>query len=166
MTKVTWTIIFISIIVFGGIIWLSKPNSQNTNLASVSSNTQRVLESEESLFDFGKISMAAGKVSHIFQIRNSSSDPVLITKLYTSCMCTTATLILEGERRGPFGMPGHSIIPQINKTLAPGADANIEVMFDPAAHGPAGVGQVERVVYVETNFASTLELRIKARVTP
>ena len=110
--------------------------------------------------------MASGKVSHVFAVKNTGTEPVVIEKIYTSCMCTAATLT-KGERTfGPFSMPSHGFIPKIGMTLESGEEAAIEAVFDPAAHGPAGVGLAERVVYLETNAAKspTLELTFRASV--
>lgn len=124
------------------------------------------LVSPDPFFDFGKISMAAGKVSHKFTIENTGQTALTITKLYTSCMCTVATLITLAGKKGPFGMPGHAAIPSISETLAPGGRARVEIVFDPAAHGPAGVGRIERVITVETKAGKPLELGFVAMVTP
>ena len=80
-------------------------------------------------------------------------------------MCTTATLITSDGKAGPFGMAGHALIPEINKTIAPGEEAYIEVTFDPAAHGPSGTGKIRRVVYVEQGGSDKpLELVFEANV--
>lgn len=117
-------------------------------------------------YDFGKISMAAGKVSHKYWISNSSAAPVTINKIFTSCMCTEASLITPSGKRGPFGMPGHGSLPTIYERMAPGQTAQVEVVFDPAAHGPAGVGPVDRIVTIEHSAGEPLELRMVAVVTP
>jgi len=124
------------------------------------------LSSPQPFFDFGNISMAAGKVSHRFSIRNTGASAVTITKMYTSCMCTVATLITPAGRKGPFGMAGHEFIPIIAESITPGASAQVEVVFDPAAHGPAGVGPTERIVTIRTNETQPLELRFAAMVKP
>jgi len=116
-------------------------------------------------FDFGTVSMANGPVSRVFTIQNSTDEPMALTKLYTSCMCTIATLLLFEETFGPFGMPGHGFIPPVDQTLPPGGEASLEVVFDPAAHGPAGVGVVERTITLETSHGRQL-FTIKAKVTP
>jgi len=121
---------------------------------------------EETAYDFGNLSMAAGKVMHGFKIKNTSDKPVVINKFYTSCMCTEATLEVGGKKIGPYGMPGHTSIPTIGERLAPGAEATIDVDFDPAAHGPAGVGHIERVIYIESKGVPKQELGISATVTP
>ena len=63
-------------------------------------------------------------------------------------------------------MPGHGFIPGINEAVQPGEEAEVEVVFDPAAHGTAGVGKIERLVYVENNGSRTMQFLIKASVTP
>jgi hypothetical protein len=82
-------------------------------------------------------------------------------------MCTTATLTTSsGRLYGPFGMPGHGFVPPTNAPLSPGQEASVRIVFDPAAHGPAGVGRVERVVTLEAPNARPLELRFVALVKP
>jgi len=103
---------------------------------------------DDAEFDFGDVSMALGKAEHVFSIRNEGSA-VRITKVYTSCMCTTAVLDTGGNRLGPFGMPGHDILAETDVTIAAGATFKVEAVFDPAAHGPGGVGRARRVIYLE-----------------
>jgi len=126
----------------------------------------KALTSESAFFDFGRISMANGKVSHRYSIRNSGSTPLTITKLFTSCMCTTATLVTRSAQKGPFGMPGHGWLASVSETLAPEEVAQVDVVFDPAAHGPAGVGPTARTVTVVNDAGLALELRFNALVTP
>lgn len=125
------------------------------------------LRARESLFKFGSISMAAGKVSHVYRFRNVSERPVVLEKMYTSCMCTTAALIKSSGRKfAPVGMPGHAPIPALNEALQPQEEAMVEVVFDPAAHGPAGIGPIERVVTIENSTGRPFELAFNANVTP
>ncbi len=125
------------------------------------------LSAPETFFDFGRISMAAGKVRHSFAVKNDSLETVQLGRLYTSCMCTQATWIESGEHLGPFGMPGHGFVPPLRQELAPGQSATIEVEFDPAAHGPAGVGQIQRQVFLESENGQQLaELDFSANVIP
>ena len=126
----------------------------------------RALASVSPFHNFGNISMAAGKVSKVYWIKNISGDPLTISKLYTSCMCTDATLITKAGKKGPFGMPGHGPTPRIEERLAPGETAQVEVVFDPAAHGPAGIGRTDRVTTIENGGGLPLELRFSAMVTP
>jgi hypothetical protein len=118
------------------------------------------------LHDFGRISMAAGKVSHKFWISNEGGAPLAINRVYTSCMCTEAWLLTPSSRKGPFGMPGHGALPTVYERVFPGQSVQLELVFDPAAHGPSGVGPVDRIVTVNNDAGPPLELRIAALVRP
>ena len=63
-------------------------------------------------------------------------------------------------------MAGHGFTPRLDERLAPGESAQVEVVFDPAAHGPAGIGQTDRIVTIENDGGPSLELRFSALVTP
>ena len=154
-----------AVLILGGLIWIARPGAQNTSSVPANSNGSLTVE-EANNYDFGSISMAAGKVKHMFKIKNTSNEAVAISKMYTSCMCTTASLMMAGKRFGPVGMPGHGAIPSINQTINPNEEATIEVVFDPAAHGPAGVGRIQRAVTIENNTGRPLELQFAAIVTP
>ncbi|MGC8775979.1 MAG: DUF1573 domain-containing protein [Minisyncoccia bacterium] len=122
----------------------------------------------EKEFNFGRIPIFGGKVEHIFKIKNESLNPITIGKIYTSCMCTEASLVKDGKEFGPYGMPGHGFIPTINEKLEPGKEAEIKVVFDPAAHGPAGIGQINRRVFIQDESGNNILnlLDISAYVTP
>lgn len=124
------------------------------------------LKAREARFEFGPISMAGGKVSHRFWFRNESTAPMLVRQVYTSCMCTTATLVKGMRIVGSYGMPGHGPLPAVNETLAPDEAAYVDVVFDPAAHGPAGLGFTERVVTIEPAAGAPLQVGFTAFVTP
>lgn len=117
-------------------------------------------------YNFGTVSMANGKVTHGYAIRNTTKAPVTISKVYTSCMCTQALLKTSGGEFGPFGMPGHAAVPSISAVVAPGETVTVDAVFDPAAHGPAGVGPISRVVYVESDAGAPLEFKFSAVVSP
>ncbi len=144
----------------------SQPQASAQARPGATPRASAALGSSESKFDFGSISMAAGKVTHRFFLANRGAEPIEIRKLYTSCMCTTAELVKGIRRFGPFGMQGHTDIPSINQDFAPGERAYVEVVFDPAAHGPAGVGPIERVVTIENSAGQPMQLAFSAYVTP
>lgn len=158
--------IVIGSLVLGGFVWIARPDEQsNNNSVSATSNGALTVE-ETNNYDFGTISIAAGTVSHIFKIKNTSEKAVTINKMYTSCMCTTATLLLSGKEFGPVGMLGHGAIPKIDQTINPREEGKVEVIFDPAAHGPAGVGRIQRAVTIENSTGRPVELLFTAIVTP
>lgn len=149
--------VFLTVLV---IVGLSKNKQQSSGALKPS----QIQASEES-YDFGTISMANGKVSKVFTFKNNTVETIVAEKLYTSCMCTTATLIKDGQSFGPFSMPAHGFIPGINENIDPGQEGRIEVVFDPAAHGPAGVGPIERQAILETSDGQLI-FKFKAQVTP
>lgn len=153
----------LGIVILGGLIWFAKPAPSNGVRELKESGA---LEIAETNFDFGTISMASGNVSHKFGLKNKGQGFLRIEKIYTSCMCTTAMLQKGGSLLGPYGMPGHGFVPPVNQEMGPGEEAVIEVTFDPAAHGPAGVGRIERVVKIETDSGNPVLLNIAAMVTP
>lgn len=155
------------LVLLAGIVWIARPGENGTNnQARLNGTVQKGnLTATETFYDFGSISMAAGNVSRVFTVKNTGTSAITIEKIYTSCMCTTA--ILRGEREwGPYGMPGHGFTGTMKEELGPGKEARVEVIFDPAAHGPAGVGRIERSVYLESDTDANLELQFTATVTP
>lgn len=157
--------LFSIVAIFAVMSFISRgASSANHSLADAAGSG--ILSAAENSHDFGEISMAAGKVSYAFVIKNTSVENAVIRKIYTSCMCTEATLLFDGKTYGPFGMQGHGFIPSIDKILAPNTEASVEVTFDPAAHGPAGIGKIDRTVFIENGGGSPVELRFTAFVKP
>ncbi len=119
-------------------------------------------------FDWGEVSMKDGDVSHEFELKNEGTESLRIEKVFTSCMCTVASIIDDsGKKRGEFGMPGHGGSSKTNIEIGAGESVTVNAVFDPAAHGPAAVGLAQRSIYIETN-SSTLpkvELSLQAMVT-
>lgn len=154
------------LVIFVGVIGFSSGDVSGEVSVGGAINEENI-SLEETFYDFGSISMAKGDVSRIFSMTNDSSRPVVVKKVFTSCMCTTAYLSAGGKRRGPFGMPGHGgAMTTTYQRIEPGETAEIEVIFDPKAHGPAGVGSISRVVTVETDSGSRVNFSFRANVTP
>lgn len=162
-------IVGITIALFVALISIASPSNNSTPQllgASQTSNQASPLTSTETSFDFGTVSMGKGKVNHTFKITNPTKNGVKIGKIYTSCMCTTASLIIGGKRFGPYGMPGHAGLTAVNETLLAGTEVEIEVVFDPAAHGPSGVGPIAREIIIEPEGTAPFKLSFRANVTP
>lgn len=149
------------VLALGGGLFLLSRNSNSSTLPALTA-----LATEHVSYNFGQVSMAKGTVSHKYQIKNSSDQTVTIEKIYTSCICTKAVLHIDGIQAGPYGMAGHSVLPKVNQTLAPGQIAELEAIFDPAAHGPAGLGKLSRVVVLETADQRQMELKFDVEVIP
>ncbi|MEK7076704.1 MAG: DUF1573 domain-containing protein [Patescibacteria group bacterium] len=169
MKKNPLAVVVIVIVAISAFLLLSRgsaPKISGTNLEPQAAAITLAFGKDAPRYDFGTVSMTKGKVARDFTIANESDKAILIRKAMTSCMCTEATLMLaNGETKGPFGMPGHGIVPEINVNIPPSEALTARVVFDPAAHGPAGIGNVERDVLLETDGGEYI-FGFTAQVTP
>ena len=160
-TIITGVIIVLGLI--GLMIW-----GKSNQTAEIPKNSDAIssLTTSEKLYDFGTISMKNGLVNHVFKVTNPSNKDIFVKKVSTSCMCTQAYIGSAGGEKGPFGMEGMGYVPPANEIIKAGESKDIKVVYDPNAHEPAGVGVIDRFIYlVETN-GETTQLEIKAIVTP
>lgn len=161
-TIIIWVLVLAAILIL--FLW----RSGDTAALPVQSQLDfgSMLAAENGSYDFGTISMKDGNVRTEFSVTNGTLNDIRVDSIVTSCMCTTAYIAKGGEKRGPFGMPGHGeFVPKANETIKAGEEWTIEVVFDPAAHGPAGAGMVERSVYIMDERGGALELKFTADVT-
>lgn len=153
-------------LIVAGLLWFSGGFDFGKQTAAIDGNFSGVLTVKESQYDFGDVSMAKGDVSTEFVLENQSKDNVKIGDVSTSCMCTEAELKMGDKTYGPFGMPGHLSAGKANAIVNTGEKVIVKVIFDPAAHGPSGIGEVVRQIFINTGNAESLILTLKANVTP
>lgn len=162
--KTMWIIGIILVIGVLAVIFVAgKGNNDQPNKPS---GKQGQLQVSESLYDFGTLSMAKGKVDHIFKVANKTDKDINIKTLTTSCMCTNAYIENANGEKGPFGMPGMGYVPPADEIIKAGESRDIKVVYDPAAHGPAGVGAIDRFIYLVDADGGKIQLEIRANVTP
>jgi len=162
-----------AIVVVGIAIWAMSGSGgggdNNGNDDVLASSASALVATTEDEFDFGAISMKDGDVTHDFEIKNDGNEPIKIQKVFTSCACTTAFITdSSGKRYGKFGMPGHKgILPKTDITVASGESITLRAVYNPAKHGPAGVGLAKRSIYVESNSSKTpqVEFQLQALVS-
>ncbi|HKZ35790.1 MAG TPA: DUF1573 domain-containing protein [Patescibacteria group bacterium] len=109
----------------------------------------------ETSFDWGTIGINDGIVEKTFTITNNGAGPLKLAGVVTSCMCTTAQVKTSDSLSPAFGMHQKS---SWSEQVEPGQSADLIVAFDPAFHGPSGVGAITRIVTVDTNDASQPQL--------
>lgn len=134
-------VLIIGSIAFGVIANKEQGASQSQGIPELTVKKRR--------FDFGTISMADGLVKHTFELKNTGSADLKISSIKTSCMCTEAVLEVGGKRSPKFGMHTSSVF--WAEKIKPGQTANLEVIFDPNAHGPNATGPVTRTVTLLSN---------------
>lgn len=130
-------------------------------------NLKSELAATETLYNFGTISMRNGLVNREFTVTNPTDRDITVSTILTSCMCTSAYVVgADGSLKGPFKMPGMGYVPPANELIKAGESRVIRVVYDPNAHGPAGVGRIDRFVTLTDASGGALQLEIKALVTP
>ncbi|TAN32924.1 DUF1573 domain-containing protein [Patescibacteria group bacterium] len=129
-------------LVLAALIWLAASSGGG----SVASGNPRA-EITPAEIDAGTVSMAAGKITKTFTVKNAGTGDLVIDNVWTSCHCTTAYLIIDGKKSSRFGMDKMSTFQKIGA----GKTAELEVVFDPAYHGRDAIGAVNRIVYLSTN---------------
>lgn len=116
-------------------------------------------------YDAGTVSMAEGLVKYTYEIKNAGEGDLKISKIWTSCMCTTAKLRVEERESPEFGMHDNPVF--WSEKIVPGQTAYLDVVFDPAYHGPQGTGRIVRAIYLLTDDPQnkTSQVRLIANVT-
>lgn len=148
------------LILTGGIIVLSGSSTVST---TVSTSQNAEVSVDQKTYDWGTINMKDGNVSKTFVIKNTGTDVLKLTKVKTSCHCTKAQVTINGNTSPSFGM--NTVSSWVGE-VAPGNEAQLNIVFDPAYHGPNGVGPITRYISVDTNDSnnSTLEFTLTANV--
>lgn len=149
-TLIIATVVTLSLLI-GGVFVLSRQKEEEPLMT----NAQTEAKVEETAHDWGEIKLNGGDVEKVFKITNNGTEDLILTNVVTSCMCTTAQLILDDETSPYFGMHTKS---SYKLLVPPRKTAQLKVVFDPAYHGPSGVGSITRQVSVETNDPDKPEL--------
>lgn len=143
-------LIIFTVVIAGGIgaaVWASLNESREVSGADAPK-----LKLETASFDLGDIPIGGGLVKKQIKITNEGESNLKISKIITSCMCTTASLEVDGKKSPAFGMPGHSSGSLFwSAEIKPRQSGVLEIVYDPAAHGPAGLGPFTRVVTISSN---------------
>lgn len=103
---------------------------------------QAVIEFGERRYNFGTIEEEAGKVSCVFEFKNTGNEPLVISNVRVSCGCT---------------------VPEYPKDpILPGGTGNIKITFNPKGRP----GDFSKGIYVYTNTTPDRTiLRILGKVT-
>lgn len=141
------------LIVFGGVFVLS--SATNNTPRAGSSKDAKAYTVEPTSFDLGNISINGGNVTKTFTIKNTGSGALKLFNVKTSCHCTKARVTIAQDDSPDFGMDGVS---SWVGEVPSGKEGKLTVIFDPAFHGPQGVGPINRFVLVETNDSGNPKL--------
>lgn len=116
MEKIIWLVVLL-LAVNGGLVARPLPG-QGTSPPNI--------DFSEEVWDFGIIKQGE-KVVHVFKVNNLGGTELVITKVRTSCGCTTALLS--------------------SPEIAPGSSSQIKVSFNPSGFK----GKISHYIYIESN---------------
>jgi hypothetical protein len=87
-------------------------------------------------FDFGDVSQKEGIVFTYFNLKNEGKKDLIVNRLDTSCGCTSAAIVFNGQEGPRFAMPGHGIENPAGWEIVipPGESARLKVYYDPSVH--------------------------------
>lgn len=142
------SIILATLTILGVVIFLGTKLGSTPDV-SASANTK--IEVEETRHNWGDIDYDIGVISKTFTIKNTGNDTLKLYDIKTSCMCTTAQLKTDDSTSKKFGM--HEKVPEVFEVPA-GETVEVFVEFQPAFHGPSGLGPITRLITMNTNDES------------
>jgi hypothetical protein len=155
-------IVVVTLLIVGGGILLSSKSSNTPNTASSFTTGGKAIV-DNNFTDWGKIVMGGGNKEEMFVVRNEGDTPLKLRNARTSCHCTVTTIFIDGNSSDKFGMNGSGT--WVGE-IPPNSKADITVIFDPAFHGPKGVGPIERYVQIQTSDPNmkTIDFTVKGVV--
>lgn len=147
-TKIVIGTVLISILLLIGAVFLLSSSPSKPKLEKNNGSKIQVLEKS---FDFKEISYSGGVASHSYVIKNIGDSVLQVANLATSCMCTKSYVQTPSAVSPKASMKGMSKSSSWVGVLKPGESGEIVAEFDPAFHGPQGVGPISRNISFETN---------------
>lgn len=130
-------------------------------LANAPKNAPRISATQINK-DLGTISQKNGTVTAEFTIKNEGKSDLVIDKLSSSCGCTSASLVYQGQESPRFYMAGHGYDePDASwqAAVSPGDEATVKVYYDPTVH-PDLTGPVTRTVSIHSNDPVDFETKL------
>lgn len=139
------SIVFTFVLIIGFAVWQAKkPQSQTTVNTAVLGVT-----ATPEFYNLGNVAINGGLVTREYEVKNTSDKTLKLSRIATSCMCTTAKVKMGESESRFFGMEmSGDRNPQVSLEIKPGETGKVTVQFDPAAHGPTGVGPFDRIVWL------------------
>ncbi len=136
------------------------PTSDQTASETVSLNASGNIVATNGIeHDWGDININGGLVSHTFKLKNESEESLYLKGAKTSCMCTSARYSLNDGTISPkYGM--HNNPSGWSEEIGPNETFEVEVVFDPMAHGPDAVGAIRRSVFLNTSAKNSSVLKL------
>jgi hypothetical protein len=152
---------FTILVVVGVLLVAFNTTPQNEMTTYESTQTERPkVKVEKTHVDLGDMKISDRKTEEI-SFENTGSKPLQISNVYTSCGCTSAQVVINGEESPIFSMHGN---PSWMGEIAPGGKAVLRAIYEPAKHPVQG--KTEKTIFFKTNDPenSTINIHLTARV--
>ena len=140
----------------GGIYFLSAGSAP----VKINASQNAKVAFDEKTFDWGNIPINGGNATKTFTITNTGTDMLQLTGVKTSCTCTKAQISIDGKKSPYFSM--HATSSWVGE-VPQGSKAELTVIFDPAFHGPQGIGAFERLISLKTNDLENPEIEFSLK---
>lgn len=152
-TKIIIAAFLITIVlIIGGAVVISRGSSSSSSSTSQNTTQELNIEANPSFYNLGDVPIGGGIVSKEYEVKNTTDKTLKLSRIATSCMCTTASIKIGEKGTKFFGMEmSGDKNPPVNLAMAAGQTGKVTVNFDPAAHGPQGVGAFDRIVWLYFN---------------
>lgn len=155
-------ILGISALVIGGVLLVvfhTTPQNNMTTYESSQSEKPKIKVEKKSI-NLGDIKVSDVKTEEI-SLENVGDKLLQISNVYTSCGCTSAQIVINGEESPMFSMHNN---PAWMGEIKPGGKATLKVIYEPSKMPVQG--EVERTIFFRTNDPKNSEVKvnIKARV--
>lgn len=155
-------ILGITVLIVVGVVLVtfnSTSGSQMTTYESSQSERPKI-KVEKTNIELGDIKIS-DNIEEEITIDNIGNKPLQISNVYTSCGCTSAQLIINGEKSPMFSMHNN---PAWMGEIEPGGKAILKAIYEPSKMPVQG--EVERTIFFRTNDPekSEVEINLKARV--
>ncbi len=135
--------IVIVVLLFIGLYFMSsKPSPDSAGSPLMRISTEK--------YSFGDVSVSGGIVSTEIDIENLGDGNLMISRLESSCMCTTATIIKDGVEGPVFGMHENPAALGWSQTVGPNETAQLKIYYDPTVHRELR-GPVTRIISIHSN---------------
>ena len=159
-------LVFSFLLIVGFAVWQGGKESPTKEVAATASVDIKDLEVNPSSYDVGTIKMKDGNIVKTYEVKNTSQESMKLQRIATSCMCTKTKIKIGDKETREFGMEGMGDKnPPINLELPSEQTATVTAIFDPAAHGPKGVGPFDRTVFLYfSDPAGTKKLKFNGNV--
>lgn len=139
-------IIAIMVVILGSII-IAVVSSGGTPIENykVTDTGRPSSEISERDFDFGRMKLAEIKIKEI-EIKNSGKKPLIVSSVFTSCDCTFAQFVINGQESDRFSMQRDQ---KWRGEIQPNTTATIKIIYEPRLMPVKG--SVTRSIFFKTN---------------